>query len=83
MTTMFDGSTITQSPRGRCSASPTSTSVFTFGRVIFALCVLTWVGFTSAAMAVSARHARSDIASSLSANFLKLNGTGGLAETLY
>jgi hypothetical protein len=82
MTTMFDGSSITQSPRGRCSAS-SSTSVFTFGRVIFALCVLSWVGFTSAAMAISTRHIN-DRASSFSTNFMKLPGAGGgLADTLF
>ena len=83
MTIMFDGSSIPQSLRGRCTSSPAS--VFTFGRVIFGLCVLSWLGFTSAAFAVSVRHTRaaSDFASSLSANFVKLPGGGGFEEALY
>jgi hypothetical protein len=83
MTTMFDGSCIPQSPRGRCTSS--SASVFTLGRVIFGLCVLSWLAFTSAAMAVSVRrtHAASDLASSLSGNFVKVPGAGGFEEALY
>ena len=84
MTTLFDGSSIPQSPRGRCTAS--SDSVFTFGRVIFGLCVLSWLGFTSAAFAVSVRHthASADFAvSGLSANFVKLPSGGRIEEALY
>jgi hypothetical protein len=83
MTTMFDGSSVTQSPRGRCTAS--SASIFTFGRVIFGLCVLSWLAFASAAFAVSVRHthAASDFAYSLSANFVKLPGAGSVEEALY
>jgi hypothetical protein len=83
MTTLFDGSSIPQSPRGRCPSS--SASVFTFGRVIFGLCLLSWLGLTSAAFAVSVRHthAAADFASSLSANYVKLPGGGGFEEALY
>ena len=83
MTTLFDGSSVLQSPRGRCTASPAS--VFTFGRVMFGLCVLSWLGFTSAAFAVSVlhTHARSAFASSLSGNHVKLPGGGGFEEVLY
>jgi hypothetical protein len=83
MTTMFEGSSIPQSPRERCISS--SASGFTFGRVIFGLCVLSWLAFTSAAFAISVRqtHAASDVAASLSANFVKLPGGGGLEEALY
>jgi hypothetical protein len=83
MTTMFDGSSVPQTPRGRRTSS--SASVFTLGRVIFGLCVLSWLGLTSAAMAVSVRHtqATADFASRLSANFVKLPGAGGFEEALY
>jgi hypothetical protein len=83
VTTMFDGSGAPHSARGRCT--PVPASVFTFGRVIFGLCVLSWLGFTSAAFAVSVRrtHAASDFAASLSANFVKLPGGGGFEEALY
>jgi hypothetical protein len=84
MTTLFDGSSVPQSPRGRCTSS--SASVFTLGRVIFGLCLLSWLGFTSAALAVSGRHthASADLAvSGLSANFVKLPGGGGFQEARY
>jgi hypothetical protein len=77
MTTLFDGSSIPQSPRGRCTSS-----AFTLGRAIFGLCVLSWIAFTSAAFAVSIRHTH-EAAASLSANFVKLPGGGGLEEALY
>jgi hypothetical protein len=82
MTTLFDGSSVPQSPRGRCTSS---SSVFTFGRVILGLCLLSWLGLTSAAFAVSVRHtqAAADFASSLSANYVKLPGGGGFEEALY
>jgi hypothetical protein len=83
MTTMFDGSSSPQSPRGRCTSA--SASVFMLGRVIFCLCVLSWLGLTSAAFAVSVRHTHtaSDFAYSVSANFVKLPGGGGFEEALY
>ncbi len=79
---MFDGSSVTQSPRGRTASS--SASIFKPGQVVIA-CVLSWLGVTSAAFAISVRHthAASAFASSLSANFVKLPGAGGFEEALY
>jgi hypothetical protein len=80
MTTLFDGSRVPQSPRGRCTSS--SASVFTFGRVIFGLCLFSWLGLISVAFAISVRHLN-EAAASLSANFVKLPGGGGFEEALY